>query len=157
MNEEGEKSRLRQTDHSMVRAQNDVYMVVADAASILRGQHRGRLGRQQTHPEHSLRGMRQISVASCYVPLLWNVFWTQRGRGMHGASQSDKHRGRRRQRTGTGTSGAAEPKILRGHRLPLEKLSTKKGTSAVYQLRFLRSEDHELVFRMSSALGELAG
>ena len=38
----------------------------------------------------------------------------------------------------------------------MEKLSTKKGTSAVYQLHFSRLGRFELVFRMSSALGELA-
>ena len=49
-----------------------------------------------------------------------------------------------------------EPKLLEDIDLPLEKLSTKKGTSAVYQLHFSRIGRYELVFRMSSALGELA-
>ena len=40
--------------------------------------------------------------------------------------------------------------------LPLEKLSTKKGTGAVYQLRFPKIGRYELVFRMSSTLGPLA-
>ena len=49
-----------------------------------------------------------------------------------------------------------EPKTGEEIELPLEKLSTKKGTSAVYQLRFPKIGRYELVFRMSSALGELA-
>ena len=40
--------------------------------------------------------------------------------------------------------------------LPLEKLITKKGTGAVYQLRFPKVGRYELVFRMSSTLGPLA-
>jgi beta-glucosidase len=40
--------------------------------------------------------------------------------------------------------------------LPKKKLSTKKGTGAVYQLRFTKIGRYELVFRMSSTLGPLA-
>ena len=49
-----------------------------------------------------------------------------------------------------------EPKTGEEIELPLEKLSTKKGTGAVYQLRFPKIGRYELVFRMSSTLGPLA-
>lgn len=73
INEEGEPGSGRQTI-PMVRAQNDVYMVVADAASNSAGTTPRKAWQTADSPEHSLRGMWQISVVSCYVPSLWNVF-----------------------------------------------------------------------------------
>ena len=46
---------------------------------------------------------------------------------MSGASQSDKHRGRRRERTGTGTSGAAGAEDFRGHRASVGEAVHEKG------------------------------
>lgn len=75
---------------------------------------------------------------------------------MYGASQSVSTEG-------AGDSGQVlarlelpEPKTGEEIELPLEKLSTKKGTGAVYQLRFTKIGRYELVFRMSSTLGPLA-
>ena len=155
MNEEGEPGSGRQTI-PMVRAQNDVYMVVADAASNSAGDNTaegladGRLTRAQlTRNAANICGFLLRSVAMERLLDREEEECTE----LHNPISTE----------GAGDSGQVlarlelpEPKILEDIELPLEKLSTKKGTSAVYQLRFPKIGRYELVFRMSSTLGELA-
>ena len=155
INEEGEPGSGRQTI-PMVRAQNDIYMVVADAASNSAGDNTaegladGRLTRAQlTRNAANICGFLLRSVAMERFLDREEEECTE----LHNPISTE----------GAGDSGQVlarlelpEPKLLEDIDLPLEKLSTKKGTSAVYQLHFSRIGRYELVFRMSSALGELA-
>jgi len=155
INEEGEPGSGRQTI-PMVRAQNDIYMVVADAASNSAGDNTaegladGRLTRAQlTRNAANICGFLLRSVAMERFLDREEEECTE----LHNPISTE----------GAGESGQVlarlelpEPKILEDIELPLEKLSTKKGTSAVYQLRFPKIGRYELVFRMSSTLGELA-
>lgn len=155
INEEGEPGSGRQTI-PMVRAQNDIYMVVADAASNSAGDNTaegladGRLTRAQlTRNVANICGFLLRSVAMERFLDREEEECTE----LHNPISTE----------GAGDSGQVlarlelpEPKLLEDIDLPLEKLSTKKGTSAVYQLHFSRIGRYELVFRMSSALGELA-
>lgn len=82
--------------------------------------------------------MRQISVVSCYVPLLWTGFLDREEEEcteLHNPISTE----------GAGDSGQVlarlelpEPKLLEDIDLPLEKLSTKKGTSCGIPVAFLQ-------------------
>ena len=140
----------------MVRAQNDIYMVTADAASnsnkdnTAEGLADGRLTRAQL--------MRNAANICCF--LLRSVAM-ERLLGREEEECTELHSPVSTE--GAGDSGQVlarlelpEPKTGEEMELPLEKLSTKKGTGAVYQLRFTKIGRYELVFRMSSTLGPLA-
>ena len=155
INEEGEPGSGKQTI-PMVRAQNDIYMVTADAASnsnkdnTAEGLADGRLTRAQL--------MRNAANICCF--LLRSVAM-ERLLGREEEECTELHSPISTE--GAGDSGQVlarlelpEPKTGEEIELPLEKLSTKKGTGAVYQLRFPKIGRYELVFRMSSTLGPLA-
>ena len=155
INEEGESGSKSQTV-PMVRAQNDIYMVTADAASnsnkdnTAEGLADGRLTRAQL--------MRNAANICCF--LLRSVAM-ERLLGREEEECTELHSPVSTE--GAGDSGQVlarlelpEPKTGEEIELPLEKLSTKKGTGAVYQLRFPKIGRYELVFRMSSTLGPLA-
>ena len=155
INEEGEPGSGKQTI-PMVRAQNDIYMVTADAASnsnkdnTAEGLADGRLTRAQL--------MRNAANICCF--LLRSVAM-ERLLGREEEECTELHSPISTE--GAGDSGQVlarmelpEPKTGEEIELPLEKLSTKKGTGAVYQLRFTKIGRYELVFRMSSTLGPLA-
>ena len=155
INEEGEPGSGKQTI-PMVRAQNDIYMVTADAASnsnkdnTAEGLADGRLTRAQL--------MRNAANICCF--LLRSVAM-ERLLGREEEECTELHSPVSTE--GAGDSGQVlarlelpEPKTGEEIELPLEKLSTKKGTGAVYQLRFTKIGRYELVFRMSSTLGPLA-
>ena len=155
INEEGEPGSGKQTI-PMVRAQNDIYMVTADAASnsnkdnTAEGLADGRLTRAQL--------MRNAANICCF--LLRSVAM-ERLLGREEEECTELHSPVSTE--GAGDSGQVlarlelpEPKTGEEIELPLEKLSTKKGTGAVYQLRFPKIGRYELVFRMSSTLGPLA-
>lgn len=155
INEEGESGSKSQTV-PMVRAQNDIYMVTADAASnsnkdnTAEGLADGRLTRAQL--------MRNAANICCF--LLRSVAM-ERLLGREEEECTELHSPVSTE--GAGDSGQVlarlelpEPKTGEEMELPLEKLSTKKGTGAVYQLRFPKIGRYELVFRMSSTLGPLA-
>ena len=155
INEEGESGSKSQTV-PMVRAQNDIYMVTADAASnsnkdnTAEGLADGRLTRAQL--------MRNAANICCF--LLRSVAM-ERLLGREEEECTELHSPVSTE--GAGDSGQVlarlelpEPKTGEEIELPLEKLSTKKGTGAVYQLRFTKIGRYELVFRMSSTLGPLA-
>ena len=155
INEEGESGSKSQTV-PMVRAQNDIYMVTADAASnsnkdnTAEGLADGRLTRAQL--------MRNAANICCF--LLRSVAM-ERLLGREEEECTELHSPVSTE--GAGDSGQVlarlelpEPKTGEEMELPLEKLSTKKGTGAVYQLRFTKIGRYELVFRMSSTLGPLA-
>jgi beta-glucosidase len=140
----------------MVRAQNDIYMVTADAASnsnkdnTAEGLADGRLTRAQL--------MRNAANICCF--LLRSVAM-ERLLGREEEECTELHSPISTE--GAGDSGQVlarmelpEPKTGEEIELPLEKLITKKGTGAVYQLRFPKVGRYELVFRMSSTLGPLA-
>ena len=155
INEEGEPGSGKQTI-PMVRAQNDIYMVTADAASnsnkdnTAEGLADGRLTRAQL--------MRNAANICCF--LLRSVAM-ERLLGREEEECTELHSPISTE--GAGDSGQVlarmelpEPKTGEEIELPLEKLITKKGTGAVYQLRFPKVGRYELVFRMSSTLGPLA-
>ena len=155
INEEGESGSKSQTV-PMVRAQNDIYMVTADAASnsnkdnTAEGLADGRLTRAQL--------MRNAANICCF--LLRSVAM-ERLLGREEEECTELHSPISTE--GAGDSGQVlarmelpEPKTGEEIELPLEKLITKKGTGAVYQLRFPKVGRYELVFRMSSTLGPLA-
>ena len=133
INEEGESGSKSQTV-PMVRAQNDIYMVTADAASnsnkdnTAEGLADGRLTRAQL--------MRNAANICCF--LLRSVAM-ERLLGREEEECTELHSPVSTE--GAGDSGQVlarlelpEPKTGEEIELPLEKLSTKKGTGAVYQL-----------------------
>ena len=155
INEEGSAGSKSQTV-PMVRAQNDIYMVTADAAfnsnhdNTAEGLADGRLTRAQlTRNAANICGFLLRSVAM------------ERLLGREEEECTELHSPVSTE--GAGDSGQVlarlelpEPKLGEEIELPLEKLSTKKGTGAVYQLRFPKIGRYELVFQMSSTLGSLA-
>lgn len=155
INEEGGPASWKQTT-AMVRAQNDIYMVVADAAANSAGDNTaegladGRLTRAQlTRNAANICSFLLRSVAMERLLDREEEEYTE----LHSPVSAE----------GAGDSGQVltrlelpEPKLGEEIELPLEKLSTKKGTGAVYQLRFPKIGRYELVFRMSSTLGSLA-
>ena len=155
INEEGGPGSKSQTV-PMVRAQNDIYMVTADATAnsnqdnTAEGLADGRLTRAQL-----------TRNATNICRFLLRSVAMERLLGREKEECTELHSPVSTE--GAGDSGQVlarlelpEPKLGEEVELPLEKLSTKKGTSAVYQLRFPRIGRYELVFRMSSTLGPLA-
>lgn len=116
INEEGESGSKSQTV-PMVRAQNDIYMVTADAASnsnkdnTAEGLADGQADQSAAYAECCKHLLLPVTFR-CHGEAAW-----QRGRGVYGASQSGKHRRSRRQRTGAGPAGTA------GSRRPAKRLN----------------------------------
>lgn len=155
VNEEGGPAAGNQTI-PMVRAQNDIYMVVANAAANSAGDNTaegladGRLTRAQL----------QRNVTNICKFLLRSVAM-ERLLGREPEECVELHSPVSTE--GAGDSGRVlarmempEQKLGVEIALPIEELSTKKGTGAVYQLHFPQKGRYELVFQMSSVMGPLA-
>lgn len=153
INEEGEDG-YREMTYPMVRAQNDVYMVVTDAAANSAGDNTaealadGRITRGQL-----VRGAANICRFLMASPAMDRLL---------GREEEECHV----LHLPAGTAGAdAEPlaqlTFPEEHGapeidLPIEGLDTHKGTSQFYEIQFIQEGDYELVFEMSSDLGPLA-
>lgn len=155
VNEEGGPASGNQTI-PMVRAQNDIYMVVANAAANSAGDNTaegladGRLTRAQL-----------TRNAANICKFLLRSAAMERLPGREAEECQELHSPVSAE--GAGDSGRVlarmempEQKMGVEIVLPIEELSTKKGTSAVYQLHFPQKGRYELVFQMSSTTGPLS-
>ena len=138
----------------MVRAQNDIYMVTADAASnsskdnTAEGLADGRLTRAQL--------MRNAANICCFLlrSVAMETVAGQRGRGMHGASQTGKHR--RALETADRCCPAELPDRSRRRRLNFRWRSCPRRKVLVRYTSCVSGTDGtKLVFRMSSTLDPL--
>ena len=155
VNEEGGPASGNQTI-PMVRAQNDIYMVVANAAANSAGDNTaegladGRLTRAQL-TRNAANICKFLLRSAAMERLLGRE--AEECKELHSPVSAE----------GAGDSGRVlarmempEQKMGVEIVLPIEELSTKKGTSAVYQLHFPQKGRYELVFQMSSTTGPLS-
>lgn len=144
MNDEGEDG-TRQNTTAMVRAQNDIYMVVADAASnsakdnTLKGLKKGALTRGQL-----VRSAANICTFLMKSPVM-NRFLD---REFDVCEIINDFSNKDAQDTVMQTV-----EVENGCQLDVSALQTKKGTSASYALNFKERGKYVIVFRMKSKEG----
>lgn len=155
VNEEGGPASGNQTV-PMVRAQNDIYMVVANAKANSAGDNTaegladGRLTRAQ---------LTRNAANICKFLLRSVAMERLLGREPEECTELNSPVSTE----GAGDSGRVLARMEMPEQkpgveiaLPIEELSTKKGTGAVYQLHFPQKGRYELVFQMSSTTGPLS-
>ncbi len=155
VNEEGGPASGNQTI-PMVRAQNDIYMVVANAKANSAGDNTaegladGRLTRAQ---------LTRNATNICKFLLRSVAMERLLGREPEECTELNSPVSTE----GAGDSGRVLARMEMPEQkpgveivLPIEELSTKKGTGAVYQLYFPQKGRYELVFQMSSTTGPLS-
>lgn len=147
INEEGEAGRRNNTV-PMVRAQNDVYMVVADSRSnasgdnTLQGLKKGAITRAQLvrNAANICTFLMKSPVMNRFLDREYDV--CEEVNKFEGANDNVQELGRL--------------KVEKECCLDISGLSTAKGTSVVYILEFADRGDYVLRFRMRSDAGQLA-